>query len=71
MTMQKWLSLGEAYPKGHATPRLKGGSMTPISGDKMIESPRTPHRATQVPEVVHCAKGVKYWISAIRRGDKE
>ena len=59
MKVQKWLSLGEAY----ATTRLKRGSRTLISGDKVIESIRTPHIATQVPQVVYGAKGVKHQMS--------
>ena len=37
----------------------------------MIGSLWTPHLVTQVPQVVYGAKGVKHWISAIRRGDIE
>ena len=71
MKVQKWLSLGEVYPKGHDISRLKKRSKTSVSGDKVIRSLRTFYRVTQVPQVVHGAKGVKYRISAIRKGDKE
>ena len=67
MKVQEWLSLGETY----ATPRLKGGSRTSVSRDKVIESLRTPHLAIQVSQVMYGAKGVKHWISSIRRGDKK
>ena len=71
MKVKKWLSLGEAYPKGQVIPILKEGSMTLVSGDKVIESLRTLYRAIQVPQVVNGAKGVKYQKSAKRRRDKE
>ena len=61
MKVQKWLSLGEAY----AIPRLKGGIRTPVSGDKVVGSLKTPHLVTHVP------KGVKHQISTIRIGDKK
>ena len=60
MKVQKWLSLGEAYPKDYATPRLKERSKTLVSRDKVIESLRTSHQAIQVPQVVHGTKRVKY-----------
>ena len=71
MKVQKWLTLGEACPKGHVIPKLKRGSKTPVSRDKAIRSLKTPYQATQVHQVVHGAKGVKYRISTIKRGDKE
>ena len=68
MKVQKWLSLREAYPKGHTISRLKGGSRIPVNGDKVIKGLRTPHLVTQV---AYSAKRVKHRISAIMRGDKE
>ena len=67
MKVQKWLSLGEVY----AALRLKKGTRTPFSRDKVIGSLRTLHLATQVPQVVYGARRVKHWISAIWKGDKE
>ena len=64
MKVQKWLSLGEAY----AIPRLKKGSKTSVSGDKVIESLRTPHLVIQVLQVVYGDKGVKHRINMIKRG---
>ena len=67
MKVQKWLSLGEAY----VTPRLKRGSKTLVSGDKVIGSLKTHHLATQIHQDMYGAKGVKHQISMIWRGDKE
>ena len=67
MKVQKWLSLGEAYPKGHTTLKLKGGSKTSVNREKVIKSLRTPHLVTQILQVVYGAKGVKHRISTIRK----
>ena len=63
MKVQKWLSLGDAY----TNPRLKKESKTLVSGDKVIESLKTPHLVLQV---AYGDKGVKHQISAIKSKER-